>query len=379
MARPLRVLIDGMNAAHRFRHSLKELQTKRGVPTGVLFGFMQMLDTVLQMAPDEIIVAWDAPTTWRTAQHPGYKSTRKAARAAYTAEEQEAYAAFIQQQLPDTQAMLSGLGIPQVMVPQLEADDVIALLCKWGTLHSRCAVRVVSTDTDLIQLASRTGVGVLNPITDVLYTQCKKTGAVLASNKTEPIAPSPTVYLWRKAVVGDTSDDIAGVRGIGAVSAAQLLADRELPGETWSEYAERHKPLWKGKRGNDLLLASGAMYNNLILMDLTGLYARPGVARIFEDGYRDALRAVAKVYRENVDAICPVGNVKALQPLPVFLRGGLHMDPSPFLSFFRKFEFEFAYNPANAGEVKRKYKRLWEHRSAARALDAFCAKKASNE
>lgn len=367
--KPKRIFIDGMNAAHRMRHSLDGLTTAQGVPTGVAYGFLEMLRTLYKNnAPDEIIVAWDSPITgsWRKIFYPQYKQSRQTARDKYSHDEQFAYEQFQKVQLPTVRRMLTGLGIPQVAIVGLEADDIIGLMSKWALLKTDCTVSVVTSDRDFVQLVSANRLTVVNPITEVMFSQHPKTKAVIQSNSTEDTAPTPTIYLWRKAAIGDTSDDIIGVRGVGEKRAVELINDAERPGETWHQYAQRHAAHWnQSAAGRALLDNVSVVFRNLILMDLTGMYARPGIAKAIVGGYKTALRDTAVAYNNDINRI-----TKAVT-LPVFLSGSVSQDPSPMLNFFRKLEFQFAYSPTMSRDIKRMFRTLWDTRVKARENDRF--------
>ncbi|MFM9104513.1 MAG: 5'-3' exonuclease H3TH domain-containing protein, partial [Cyanobium sp.] len=190
------------------------LSTKAGVPTSVTYGFLKsLLDNCKGLQPDGLVVAFD------TAE----PTFRHEADAAYKAHRDEAPAEFFQDLANLQRILQEGLDIPLAMAPGYEADDVL------GTLANRAAnqgwrVRILSGDRDLFQLVDD------DRDIAVLYmgggpyaknsgpTEMRREGVVAKLG----VTPEEVVDL--KALTGDSSDNIPGVRGVGPKTAINLLA-----------------------------------------------------------------------------------------------------------------------------------------------------------
>ena len=234
------LVVDGDNAAHRFRHTYGDLHTSTGAATGVLYGMIQhIVHLVEEFNPTQVIVAWDDPRgSWRKNLYSGYKRARAERVDAMDEDERAAWWEFKRAQVPKMRAVLTMCSIPQMAVRGLEADDLCAYLTREGTMPGRLFkdALVVSTDSDLVQLV-RDGVRVYNPTTRAMYYRAvnKATGefAIMAAGARkmeQEVAPTPLTYVLRRALCGDKSDSIPGVRGIGAVRARQIV---NFPVERW--------------------------------------------------------------------------------------------------------------------------------------------------
>ena len=206
---PTQLLIDGHSLLFRAYHALsfQNLQAKDGTPTGAIHGFLAMvLKVVGQEHPDRVVIAYDGPhKTFRHEQYPDYKGTRK-----------EAPEDF-REQVPLALEIVRHLGIPTLMVDGYEADDVIGTLTAMGEArHYRTLI--VTGDRDLLQLVngdvsvlltSRTGISDMDRM-DALKVE-------------EKLGVRPDQVPDLKGLMGDASDNIPGVKGIGEQSAKLLI------------------------------------------------------------------------------------------------------------------------------------------------------------
>ena len=162
-----------------------------------------MLAKVLrEEEPDAVVVVFDARgKTFRHEFYAGYKAGR------------DAQPEDLSAQIPLVRELIEAHRIPIVEVPEFEADDVIATLVELAP--ARAQVAIVSTDKDLMQLVSER-VTLLDGVKDRRY------GPVEVE---ERFGVAPERVLDLRALVGDPSDNIPGVKGIGAKGAAKLLAD----------------------------------------------------------------------------------------------------------------------------------------------------------
>ena len=230
------MIIDGNNMVHRMLHTHSELRTAKGVPTGVLYGVINSLrNLVTRYAPAEVVFAWDSGESWRTAYFPYYKSKRKSK--PWEEDEEARFKEFYAVEFPLVKRALCGLCIPQLEMRGLEADDLIMGLIT-ELPHGDIANLVVSTDKDMLQLTGHDhDVRVLNPITDVTYEQ---TRMGLMTSESECLAPSAAAYLAMRCVIGDSSDSIPGVYGLGPKTAEKCVTDRFAlfcPGESVTNYS----------------------------------------------------------------------------------------------------------------------------------------------
>lgn len=226
---PNQLLIDGHSLLFRAFHALPPLKTKDGVPSGALHGFANMLLRVVEdQKPDRVIVVFDAPhATFRHDQFTEYKANR-----------QEAPDEF-RSQVPLVQEFLSYVGIPVMAVPGFEADDVLGTLAKMGQERGY-STRIVTGDRDLLQLVEAGIEVLLTARIGISELEIMDREAVL---KKMGVAPHQVPDL--KGLMGDASDNIPGVAGIGQKSALKLI-ERYGNIDTLIEQLETlDNPRWK--------------------------------------------------------------------------------------------------------------------------------------
>ncbi len=201
-------LLDGHSLAHRAFYALPLLNNSEGEYTNAVFGFSRMLFKLIdEENPDLLAVAFDkkAPT-FRHEEYKEYKANRKK-----MPEE-------LSPQIKLIKKMLAVLDIPTIGVDGYEADDVIGTLAKKGESKGM-EVIIVTGDRDALQL-----------VTDnikVMYTKKGITNIDLYDLKKvrEDYELEPQQLIDRKGLMGDSSDNIPGVPGIGPKTALQLLKD----------------------------------------------------------------------------------------------------------------------------------------------------------
>ncbi len=199
---PSRILIvDGANSLYRAFFAIPGLRTSTGTPTNAALGFVNMLVKVMrEEGPDRVIVVFDAPgETFRHELYDDYKAGRDA-----TPED-------LSSQIPLVRELVDAQGIPLLEAPGFEADDVIATLVERAPADTE--VVIVSTDRDLMQLVSGR-VTMVDGIRDRRYDP---------AGVADRFGVPPEKILDLRALVGDTSDNIPGVKGIGEKTAAKLL------------------------------------------------------------------------------------------------------------------------------------------------------------
>ena len=226
------VLVDGHALFHRAFHAMPPLTTSKGELVNAVFGFTSMLLRVLgDIKPEYAVVAFDTKApTFRHTQYTAYKAHRIAA-----PEE-------MHQQLPRTKEVVDALNIPIFTLEGYEADDII------GTLANQAGdleVYIVTGDRDALQLVN-THVKAYMPgksLSDIIIYDGKKFE--------EKYGFKPKQLIDFKALVGDASDNIPGVAGIGEVSATKLIQE-------FGSVEEIYKNLDKIPEKLSQKLASGA-------------------------------------------------------------------------------------------------------------------------
>ncbi len=201
------VIIDGMGFVFRAYHAVRGnlSRSSDGMPTNALFGFAQMLVKVVEdLSPDLCVVALDPKGgNWRHALYPAYKANRKAP--------DEALAV----QLPFIRPLVEAFGLPVICEPGFEADDVIATLVRHRKdMLDVDKVTIVTSDKDLLQLVGE-GVVLLDTLRD------KTSGP---DEAVEKFGVPPALVADVQGLMGDSSDNIPGVPGVGPKTAGELVA-----------------------------------------------------------------------------------------------------------------------------------------------------------
>lgn len=205
-SKPLFVILDGYSMAYRHYHGTlkQQLTAPDGSPTGAIFGFSrQILDIMLKDRPHYLAVAWDEGLSDRETIYPEYKANR------------DLPPEDFEPQVERIREMLTALNIPGLAVPGYEADDVIGTLVREAEAQDVHA-RIVTGDGDLLQLITdNVDVFLLRPFGGPkLYDRD-------AFHEKYQLEPHQLVDL--KALQGDTSDNIPGIKGVGEKTATPLI------------------------------------------------------------------------------------------------------------------------------------------------------------
>lgn len=201
------ILVDGSGLVYRayFAFLTRPLTTTRGENTSALFGFLRFFTQIVRdMAPDRVIVAFDkSRVTFRNEIYSDYKANR------------EATPPDLKAQIPWVIEALTLMDVPVLEMDNYEADDIIGTLSE--RLKSNNDVLIISGDKDLLQLVGG-NVRALRPQKGLTETKLLDREGVKAEMG---VYPEQTVdYL---AILGDTSDNIPGIKGIGEKGAVALL------------------------------------------------------------------------------------------------------------------------------------------------------------
>lgn len=195
------ILIDGSSYLHRAYHALPPLYNSQNQPTGAIFGFINMLLKLQQKQyeAEYFVIVFDTKEkSFRAQLSPIYKSTRPP------------MPDDLQKQIAPLYQLLLALGYPVLSYSGVEADDVIATL---ATFFQEKSVLIVTSDKDLMQLVN-SKVKILDTLGNVFYDENK----VL-----EKFGVYPDKLRDYLALIGDKSDNVLGIPGVGPKGALDIL------------------------------------------------------------------------------------------------------------------------------------------------------------
>ncbi len=229
------LLIDGNSILNRAFYGIKNLSTKDGRHTNAVYGFMTIfLKQIQSEQPDYVAVAFDLPGgTFRNGMYSEYKANRKG------------MPEDLAEQLPYTKDLLDHLGYRIVTCPNYEADDILGTLSRKASEEGiRCLI--LTGDRDSLQLVDGN--------TAVLYpsTSAGRTETVLMDEEAvkEKYGVTPTEFIDVKALMGDSSDNVPGVQGVGEKTATALI---QKFGDIDGVYANIDDPSIKNAVRNHLI------------------------------------------------------------------------------------------------------------------------------
>ncbi len=202
------VLIDGNSILNRAFYGLPDLTTTDGRHTNAVLGFLNILLKLLEEEkPNYLTVAFDVKhPTFRHEMFQEYKGTRKG-----MPEE-------LKEQVPVLKEVLDAMGILRLERPGYEADDILGTLAKRSAAEGM-EVSLVSGDRDLLQIA--------DDVIKVRIPKTKRTGTEIEDYHTQDVVEkygvTPLQIIDLKGLMGDASDNIPGVPGVGEKTAVKLL------------------------------------------------------------------------------------------------------------------------------------------------------------
>ncbi len=220
------LLLDSNSLMHRAYHALPNLKTSTGLYTGAIFGFLSiLLRLIKEQQPTHIAAAFDLRgPTFRHKMYDGYKATRKPM-------DEE-----LRQQVEPLKSLITAMGIKIVSMQGYEGDDILGTLAK--RFEDECII--VTGDRDSFQLVS--------PTTRIFWT---KRGVadieVYDEKRLLDDGFTPSQFIDYKALMGDSSDNIPGIAGVGEKTAKQLLAQYGSLDEVLA-----HADEIKGKTGQNV-------------------------------------------------------------------------------------------------------------------------------
>ena len=204
------VLIDGNNLMFRSyfatAYNGNMMKNSKDFPTNALYGFVNMINKIIdEEKPSYMAVAFDIGKNFRKQEYDFYKDGRSK-----TPDE-------LKMQMPVARTILDAMGIKYLELEPYEADDIIGTLVKKVEEDKDFDATIISSDKDLLQL--------INYETDVKLL--KQTGYIRYNEKTffDDYGIKPIKMIDLKALMGDASDNIPGVKGIGEKTALKLLQE----------------------------------------------------------------------------------------------------------------------------------------------------------
>ncbi len=204
------ILVDGNNLLFRSffatSYSGNIMKNSKGFPTNAIYSFITMINKIMEEEkPEYILVAFDKGKTFRHEKYDFYKAGRNA-----MPEE-------LKLQFPKAKEVLDAMGIKHFEIENYEADDIIGTISKIVDLEDEFIGTIISSDKDLLQL-----------ISDEIDVKLLKPSGFVRMDREEFIKKygvEPIGMIDLKALMGDTSDNIPGVKGIGEKTAIKLLSE----------------------------------------------------------------------------------------------------------------------------------------------------------
>ena len=204
------VLVDGNNLLFRSYYATlytgNIMRNKDGFPTNGVYGFVNMINKIVNdEKPEYMMVAFDIGKTFRHEKYERYKDGRKE-----TPDD-------LKVQFPIAKKILAAMGIKYLECAGYEADDIIGTVSMWCEKDPEYEALIVSSDKDLLQLISD----------ETMVKLLKTKDYIMMDRKTfnETYGFEPIHMIDLKALMGDASDNIPGVRGIGEKGAIKLVSE----------------------------------------------------------------------------------------------------------------------------------------------------------
>lgn len=202
------ILIDGNNLLFRSYYATAYkgsiLRNSKGFPTNALYSFINMLNKIIsEENPSYMMIAFDKGKTFRHEKYKDYKDGRKE-----TPDE-------LKKQFPVAKEIAKAMGIPCFEIDGYEADDIIGTFAKEVDLNDDFISTIISSDKDLLQL-----------ISDDVEVKLLKSNDYIRMDKNtfmETYGFTPEKITDLKGIMGDASDNIPGVKGIGEKGAISLI------------------------------------------------------------------------------------------------------------------------------------------------------------
>lgn len=207
--KPLVMLVDGMSLLFRGFYAAPVMRTSHGIPTNAIYQWIKYFHDAFQaFRPSHVVCCWDmGARTFRSDMYSGYKANRG-----------EPPAELVPQFDLVKEVIEESFNVPNVGVAGYEADDVIGTLSRYYS-QREMEVLILTGDHDSLQLINdRVKVAIMKRGMGNYKIYCPQ---ALKEEK----GISPTQFIDVKAIMGDTSDNVPGVKGIGEVGALKLIKE----------------------------------------------------------------------------------------------------------------------------------------------------------
>jgi DNA polymerase I len=212
---PILYLIDGHGLAYRAYYALtaggtrtNAFQTSSGEPTAGVYGFTSILLRIFQQEnPDYLAVVFDKGKSFRHELYEDYKGTR-----AKMPDD-------LRSQVERMREIVDAFNIPRVELENYEADDVLGSLARWAAEEKGLGVKIITGDKDLLQLVTE------RVVVNLAGTKLSDAKDFFPADVEGKLGVLPQKVVDFKALCGDPSDNIPGVKGIGEKTAVKLLAE----------------------------------------------------------------------------------------------------------------------------------------------------------
>ncbi len=253
------LVIDGNSIINRAFYGVKPLTNKNGQQTGAIFGMLNIILSHLErLSPDYTAVAFDMRhPTFRHAMYDGYKGNRKG------------MPDELASQMPYARKALEGLGFTVLEKETYEADDILGTLARMSEEAGDCRCYVLTGDRDSLQLISDT--------TAVLLAGNSETTTYDKEKFFEKYGIYPEKFVDLKALMGDSSDCIPGVPGVGEKTALKLILEY---GSLDEIFAHKEDPSLKPALKNKLAEGEELAY---LSKDLATIYREVPLNITLED------------------------------------------------------------------------------------------------
>ncbi|NMC17567.1 MAG: DNA polymerase I [Chloroflexi bacterium] len=276
---PILYLIDGHALAYRAYYAITagmsdRMQTKTGEPTAGIFGFANVLMRLLeQEKPEYLAVAFDTGKTFSNELFPDYKATR-----AKMPDD-------LRPQIERIRQMIDAFHLPRLEKEGVEADDVLGSIATQA-VEQGLGVKIITGDRDLLQLVND------RIIVNLPGSRLADAKNYSAADVKEYLGVEPEQVVDYKALVGDTSDNIPGVPGIGPKTAVTLLQTYHTLDALY-----QHLDEIPGKTGEKLRVGKESAY---LSQELARIKKDVGVRLVLEDARTDHLdiASVENLFRE---------------------------------------------------------------------------------
>ncbi len=276
---PILYLIDGHALAYRAYYAITagmsdRMQTKTGEPTAGVFGFANVLMRLLeQEKPEYLAVAFDTGKTFRNELFPDYKATR-----AKMPDD-------LRPQIERIRQMIDAFHLPRLEKEGVEADDVLGSIATQA-VEQGLGVKIITGDRDLLQLVND------RIIVNLPGSRLADAKNYSAADVKEYLGVEPEQVVDYKALVGDTSDNIPGVPGIGPKTAVNLMQTYHTLDALY-----QHLDEIPGKTGEKLRVGKESAY---LSQELARIKKDVGVRLVLEDARTDHLdiASVENLFRE---------------------------------------------------------------------------------